>query len=112
MQKMIVAREFSLDTPAMVVSQPTRGVDVGAMEFIHKQIIAKRNHGCAILLVSADLDELFRLSDRMITLYEGKVTGEFDPDGITKTDIGYYMTGDRRCRQGGEQDGQDQIVTG
>ncbi len=112
MQKMIIAREFSLDTPAMVVSQPTRGVDVGAMEFIHKQIIDKRNNGCAILLVSADLDELFRLSDRMITLYEGKITGEFSAGEISKTDIGYYMTGDRRSGQGGDQDEQDKGFAG
>ncbi len=95
MQKMIVAREFSLDTPAMVISQPTRGVDVGAIEFIHRQIIDKRNSGCAILLISADLDEVFRLSDRIVTMYEGRITGHFEADKISKTDIGYYMTGDR-----------------
>ena len=96
MQKVIVAREFSYDTPALVVSQPTRGVDIGAMEFIHTRIIEKRNSGCAVLLSSADLDEVFRLSDRIITLYEGRVTGEFRADSITKEEIGYYMTGHRR----------------
>ena len=95
MQKVVVAREFSLDTPVLVISQPTRGVDVGAIEFIHKQIIEKRNKGCAILLISADLDEVFRLSDRIITLYEGKITGEFKPGEIDKMGISYYMTGDR-----------------
>ena len=75
MQKVVVAREFSYDTPALVISQPTRGVDIGAMEFIHTRIIEKRNSGCAVLLSSADLDEVFRLSDRIITLYEGRVTG-------------------------------------
>ena len=68
MQKVVVAREFSYDTPALVISQPTRGVDIGAMEFIHTRIIEKRNSGCAVLLSSADLDEVFRLSDRIITL--------------------------------------------
>ena len=95
MQKVVVAREFSFDTPALVISQPTRGVDIGAMEFIHTRIIEKRNSGCAILLSSADLDEVFRLSDRIITLYEGRITGEFMADAISKEDIGYYMTGHR-----------------
>lgn len=95
MQKVVVAREFSYDTPALVISQPTRGVDIGAMEFIHTRIIQKRNSGCAVLLSSADLDEVFRLSDRIITLYEGRVTGEFRADSITKEEIGYYMTGHR-----------------
>ena len=95
MQKVVVAREFSYDTPALVISQPTRGVDIGAMEFIHTRIIEKRNSGCAVLLSSADLDEVFRLSDRIITLYEGRVTGEFSADSITKEEIGYYMTGHR-----------------
>ena len=95
MQEVVVAREFSYDTPALVISQPTRGVDIGAMEFIHTRIIEKRNSGCAVLLSSADLDEVFRLSDRIITLYEGRVTGEFRADSITKEEIGYYMTGHR-----------------
>ena len=95
MQKVVVAREFSYDTPALVISQPTRGVDIGAMEFIHTRIIEKRNSGCAVLLSSADLDEVLRLSDRIITLYEGRVTGEFRADSITKEEIGYYMTGHR-----------------
>ena len=95
MQKVVVAREFSYDTPALVISQPTRGVDIGAMEFIHTRIIEKRNSGCAVLLSSADLDEVSRLSDRIITLYEGRVTGEFRADSITKEEIGYYMTGHR-----------------
>ena len=95
MQKVVVAREFSFDTPVLIIAQPTRGVDIGAIEFIHKQIIAKRNEGCAILLASADLDEVFRLSDRIITLYEGKITGEFKAGEIDKMGISYYMTGAR-----------------
>ncbi len=93
MQKVVVAREFSFDTPVLIISQPSRGVDIGAMDFIHQQIIKKRNAGCAILLVSADLDELYRLSDRMVTIYEGRITGEFLPGEIEKTEISYYMTG-------------------
>lgn len=95
MQKVVVAREFSFDAPVLIISQPTRGIDVGAIEFIHERIIRKRNEGAAILLSSADLDEVFRLSDRIITLYEGKVTGEFRTSEITKEEIGYYMTGKR-----------------
>ena len=96
LQKVVVARECSFDTPVLIISQPTRGVDVGAIEFIHKEIISKRNEGKAILLSSADLDEVYRLSDRIITLYEGKITGEFTPDSIEKDELGYYMTGNRR----------------
>ena len=95
MQKVVVAREFSFDTPVLIIAQPTRGVDVGAIEFIHSRIIEKRNAGCAILLCSADLDEVFRLSDRIITMYEGHITGYFKASGISKEEIGYYMTGDR-----------------
>ncbi len=95
MQKVVIAREFSFETPILLISQPTRGVDIGAIEFIHEQIIKKRNEGCAIILVSAELDEIFRLSDRMITLYEGEITGEFNSGEITKKDIGFYMTGNR-----------------
>ncbi len=96
MQKVVVAREFSFETPVLVISQPTRGVDIGAMEAIHQLIMDKRNAGCAILLVSADLDELFRLSDRLLTIYEGRITGEFTPDSIEKTEISYYMTGGQK----------------
>lgn len=96
MQKVVVAREFSFNTPVLVIAQPTRGVDVGAIESIHRSIVQKRNEGCAILLASADLDEVFRLSDRIITLYEGRITGEFAADAITKSEISYYMTGNRQ----------------
>lgn len=96
MQKAVIAREFSFGAPVLIISQPTRGVDIGAIEFIHQSILEKRNQGCAILLVSADLDELFRLSDRLVTLFEGRVTGRFDAGTITKEEIGYYMTGGRQ----------------
>ena len=99
MQKVVIAREFSFDTPVLIISQPTRGVDVGAIEFIHSRIMEKRNQGAAILLSSADLDEVFRLSDRIITLYEGQITGSFRAGEISKEEIGLYMTGSKR--QGG-----------
>ena len=98
MQKVVVAREFSFDSPALLVCQPTRGVDIGATEFIHRHILQKRNQGCAVLLISADLDELFRLSDRLVTLFEGEVTGCFDAGSISREEIGYYMTGNREAK--------------
>lgn len=92
MQKVVIAREFSFPAKVLVVSQPTRGIDVGAIEFIHKRIIQKRDEGYAILLVSAELDEIFQLSDRILVMYEGKITGEFTPD-VTREEIGLYMAG-------------------
>ena len=96
MQKVVIAREFSFDSDVLIISQPTRGVDIGANEFIHSRILEKRNEGAAVLLCSADLDEVFRLSDRIITIYEGRITGEFQAGSITKAEIGYYMTGNRK----------------
>lgn len=96
MQKVVIAREFSFDSDVLVISQPTRGVDIGANEFIHSRILEKRNQGAAVLLCSADLDEVFRLSDRIITIFEGRITGQFEAGSITKAEIGYYMTGDRK----------------
>ncbi|MBQ8852274.1 MAG: ATP-binding cassette domain-containing protein, partial [Oscillibacter sp.] len=95
MQKVVIAREFSYDADVLVISQPTRGVDIGANEFIHSRILEKRDRGAAVLLCSADLDEVFRLSDRIITIYEGRITGHFEAGTIEKAEIGYYMTGDR-----------------
>ncbi len=95
MQKVVIAREFSFDSQVYIIAQPTRGVDIGAIEFIHNRILEKKEEGAAILLCSADLDEVLRLSDRVITIYEGQVTGVFDADHLEKTEIGYYMTGSR-----------------
>ena len=95
MQKVVIAREFSFDSQVYIISQPTRGVDIGAIEFIHNRILEKKAEGAAILLCSADLDEVLRLSDRVITVYEGRITGEFDRNHLEKTEIGYYMTGSR-----------------
>ena len=95
MQKVVIAREFSFDSDVYIIAQPTRGVDIGAIEFIHNRILEKKAEGAAILLCSADLDEVLRLSDRVITIYEGRITGEFDKNHLEKTEIGYYMTGSR-----------------
>ena len=96
MQKVVIAREFTTDADVYVISQPTRGVDIGAIEFIHNRILEKRRDGAAILLCSADLDEVLRLSDRVITIYDGCITGEFDKTHLDKSEIGYYMTGSRQ----------------
>ncbi len=93
MQKLIIAREFSFDSQFLIINQPTRGLDVGAIEFIHEQIIKKRDEGCGIILVSAELDEIFQVADRILVMYEGRINGEFTPDQTNKEEVGYYMLG-------------------
>ncbi len=94
MQKVIVAREFSSDPEVLIASQPTRGIDVGATEFIREQLVEKRTEGIAVLLVSADLSEVMSLSDRIVTLYEGKITGVFpDAAKVSEEELGLYMLG-------------------
>ena len=77
-QKLIIGREYRLN-PKLLVSQPTRGVDIGAIEFIHRQLVRLRDDGCAILLVSAELEEVTSLSDRLLIIHDGKIAGEVDP---------------------------------
>ncbi|HET9261039.1 MAG TPA: ABC transporter ATP-binding protein [Acidimicrobiia bacterium] len=91
-QKVIVAREFDRKVKLVIASQPTRGIDVGSIEYIHTQIVAKRDAGAAVLVVSSELDEVLALSDRIIVLFHGKVAGEFTPDADV-TDIGLAMLG-------------------
>ncbi len=93
-QKVIIAREISGDPVLLVASQPTRGVDIGATEFIYKQIVKAKKEGRAVLLVSADLDEVMALADRILVMYEGRVVYETSRDEATKERIGYYMTGE------------------
>jgi simple sugar transport system ATP-binding protein len=93
-QKLILARELEDDPNLLVAHQPTRGLDVGAIEFVWKQILEQKAAGRAVLLISAELDEIFALSDRILTLYEGRVTGEYTPDS-TREDVGLGMTGRR-----------------
>ena len=76
--------------------QPTRGVDVGAIELIHKQIIEERDKGKAVLLVSLELDEVMNVSDRILVMYEGEIVGEFDPKKVTVEELGLYMAGSKR----------------
>ncbi|MDZ7703995.1 MAG: ABC transporter ATP-binding protein [Trueperaceae bacterium] len=92
-QKLIVAREVERGPDILIASQPTRGVDIGAIEFIHKQIIAARDKGLAVLLVSADLNEVMSLSDRIMVMYEGKIMGELTQDEATTETLGLLMAG-------------------
>lgn len=92
-QKLIIGREFELDPKLLLVSQPTRGVDIGAIEFIHRKLIELRDKGRAVLLVSAELEEVTALADRLLVIREGKIVGEVDPKTATAEDIGLLMTG-------------------
>jgi simple sugar transport system ATP-binding protein len=91
-QKLIIGREFDLHPKLLLVSQPTRGVDIGAIEFIHRKLVALRDAGCAILLVSAELEEVTSLADRLLIIHEGRIVGEVDPKVATQEDIGLLMT--------------------
>lgn len=94
-QKVIIARELSTNPKLLIASQPTRGVDIGAIEFIHKQIVKYRNAGNAVILVSSELSEIMRLSDRIIVMYKGKIIGELTAKEATKERIGCLMAGIR-----------------
>ena len=94
MQKVVAAREFSDGVQVFIVEQPSRGIDVGAAKFLHEKLVEMRDAGCAILLVSADLDELFKLSDSLVVMYEGKIRAYFpDMAQIDENEIGHYMLG-------------------
>ncbi len=91
-QKLIIGREFDLHPKLLLVSQPTRGVDIGAIEFIHRKLVALRDAGCAVLLVSAELEEVTTLSDRLLIIHEGRIVGDVDPKSATIEEIGLLMT--------------------
>ena len=97
-QKIIIAREVGSDPVLLVADQPTRGVDIGAIEFIHSTIVDKRNNGCAVLLISLELDEVLMLSDRVMVVHEGKIMGIVDPKGTTREEIGLMMLGQKGGR--------------
>jgi simple sugar transport system ATP-binding protein len=92
-QKLIIGREFELHPRLLLVAQPTRGVDIGAIEFIHRKLVALRDSGCAVLLVSAELEEVMSLSDRLLVFHDGRIAGEVDPATATAADVGVLMTG-------------------
>ena len=95
-QKAIIAREIDRDPKLLIAVQPTRGLDVGAIEYIHKQIVAQRDAGKAVLLVSLELDEVMTLSDRILVMYEGEIVGELDPKNTTVEELGLYMAGAKK----------------
>jgi simple sugar transport system ATP-binding protein len=95
-QKAIIAREIDKDPQLLVAVQPTRGLDVGAIEYIHSQLVAQRDAGRGVLLVSLELDEVMNVSDRILVMYEGEIVGEFDPKTVTVEELGLYMAGAKR----------------
>jgi len=99
-QKAIVAREIDKDPELLVAVQPTRGLDVGAIEYIHKRIVAERDAGKAVLLISLELEEVMSLPDRILVMYEGEIVGEFDPGQVSVQELGLYMAGAKR-QEGG-----------
>lgn len=95
-QKAIIAREMDKDHDVIIAVQPTRGLDVGAIEYVHKRLVEERNAGKAILLVSLELSEVLGVSDRIIVMYEGEMVGELDPQQTTEQELGLYMSGVKR----------------
>ena len=95
-QKAIIAREIDKDPELLVAVQPTRGLDVGAIEYIHKQLVAQRDAGKAVLLVSLELDEVMDVPDRILVMYEGEIVGQLDPKKTTQEELGLYMAGAKR----------------
>ena len=92
-QKLVLARELSRDPGVLIAAQPTRGVDIGATEYIHKQLLEERDKGTAILLISEDLDEIRALSDRIAVMYEGRIVGEVVNENVDVEQLGLLMTG-------------------
>ncbi len=105
-QKIIIAREFSANPDFLICCQPTRGVDVGSIESIHKRIIDLRKQGKAILLISSELSEIIGLSDRIVVMYKGELVGEFDANNVMAEELGLYMTGAKR-QSAGERRGEE-----
>ena len=95
-QKAIIAREIDKNPELLVAVQPTRGLDVGAIEYIHSQLVAQRDAGKAVLLVSLELEEVMNVPDRILVMYEGRIVGEFDPKKVTIEELGLYMAGAKR----------------
>ncbi len=95
-QKAIIAREVDKDPELLVAVQPTRGLDVGAIEFVHKKLVEQRDSGKAVLLVSLELDEVMDVPDRILVMYEGEIVGELDPKTTTEEELGLYMAGAKR----------------
>jgi len=101
-QKAIIGREIDRENPLLIAVQPTRGLDVGAIEYIHAQLVAQRDAGKAVLLVSLEMDEVMNLSDRILVIYEGEIVGELDPKTTTVSEMGLYIAGAKRDTKGGD----------
>ncbi len=95
-QKVIIAREIDRNPELIIAVQPTRGLDVGAIEYIHKQLVNQRDSGKAVLLVSLELDEVMEVSDRILVIYEGEIVADLDPKNLTVQELGLYMSGSKR----------------
>ena len=95
-QKAIIAREIDKSPELLIAVQPTRGLDVGAIEYIHKQLVAQRDAGKAVLLVSLELDEVMDVPDRILVMHQGEIVGEFDPKNVTQEELGLYMAGAKK----------------
>lgn len=95
-QKAVIAREIDRNPDLLIAVQPTRGLDVGAIEYIHRKIIEQRDKGKAVLLISLELDEIMSLSDRILVIYEGEIVGEFNPKTVSRNELGLYMSGAKR----------------
>ncbi|MBA7556958.1 Ribose import ATP-binding protein RbsA [subsurface metagenome] len=102
-QKVILAREFSRNPDFLLIVQPTRGLDVGAIEYIHSQILKMRDNNVGILLISLELEEVFSLSDRILVLYEGEIVKKFVPEETTDKEVGFYMTGGKKPAVGEQE---------
>ncbi|MFM7782137.1 MAG: heme ABC transporter ATP-binding protein, partial [Candidatus Limnocylindrus sp.] len=92
-QKVILAREFSRDVRLVIAAQPTRGLDVGSIEYIHRRIVERRDRGAAVLIVSTELDEVFALGDRIAVMFEGRIVGVLDAKDATRERVGLLMGG-------------------
>ena len=92
-QKIVVAREIERDPKMLIIGQPTRGVDIGAIEFIHRELVKSRDAGCAVLVVSVELDEILSLADRILVLYEGQIVLERTAGQTDANELGLAMTG-------------------
>ena len=98
-QKSIIAREIDRNHKLLIAVQPTRGLDIGAIEYIHRQIVSDRDNGAAVLLVSYELEEVLSLSDRILVMYEGRIVGELDPRKTTPEELGLYMAGAKKDKE-------------
>jgi simple sugar transport system ATP-binding protein len=97
-----VAREFTRPIKLLVAAQPTRGLDVGSIEYIHRRVVEKRDEGAAVLIVSTELDEVLALGDRIAVMYQGRIVAILDPDEATPERVGLYMGGAMTQSEGGQ----------